>query len=155
MVRLDIIAGLKNAVARGYSIEQARTSLLNAGYSIEEINEAINYVTGGVTLRDLMPKTPENSNTSAKQEYNINDKKNQTQPQTQQIPPYQNNPNQLRDSHIEGTNYQKALERQNNKSNFPWKIILLVLVLIILIGILITFLLFKDNIIGFLESLLG
>ena len=49
MVRLDIVAGLKNAVERGYSLEQARQTLINSGYNLQDIEEASNYLTGGFT----------------------------------------------------------------------------------------------------------
>ena len=41
MARLDLITALKNALERGETIEEARTSLLNANYNPEEIEEAI------------------------------------------------------------------------------------------------------------------
>ncbi len=49
MVRLDIITGLKNAVERGYSLEQAKQTLINSGYNTQEVEEASNYLTGGFT----------------------------------------------------------------------------------------------------------
>ena len=47
MVRMDIVAGLKNAVERGYSLEVAKQTLRNSGYNEQEIQEASNYLTGG------------------------------------------------------------------------------------------------------------
>ncbi|MFA6023407.1 MAG: hypothetical protein WC781_04950 [Candidatus Pacearchaeota archaeon] len=47
-MREDIIVAIKNAVERGYSLEQARQVLVNSGYNIGDINEAYNYLTGGV-----------------------------------------------------------------------------------------------------------
>src|SRR3989344_3443188 len=48
MVRQDILAGLRNAVERGYSLEQARNTLINSGYNLNEVNEAVAYLTGGL-----------------------------------------------------------------------------------------------------------
>jgi len=50
MVRQDIVAGLKNALDRGYSFEGAKQSLLNAGYSAEDVEEAGNYINAGSVL---------------------------------------------------------------------------------------------------------
>lgn len=41
MVREDILTGLKNAVERGESLEQAKESLINAGYPRKEVEDAI------------------------------------------------------------------------------------------------------------------
>lgn len=40
MARQDLMAALRNALERGETIEQAKTSLLNAGYKKEEVEEA-------------------------------------------------------------------------------------------------------------------
>ncbi len=36
----DIFGGLKQALARGFSLQQAKQSFINAGYSSQEVNEA-------------------------------------------------------------------------------------------------------------------
>lgn len=40
MARQDLLGALRNALERGQSIEQAKASLLNAGYDTFEIEEA-------------------------------------------------------------------------------------------------------------------
>lgn len=40
MVRQDILAGLRNALERGEILGEAKESLINAGYSREEVEEA-------------------------------------------------------------------------------------------------------------------
>ena len=47
MAREEIVAGLKNAVARGESLERAMQTMISAGYSPEEIREAAGYVSMG------------------------------------------------------------------------------------------------------------
>lgn len=47
MVREEIIAGLKNAVLRGESLEKAVQSMISAGYSSEEVREAGGYINMG------------------------------------------------------------------------------------------------------------
>lgn len=43
-MREEIVAGLKNAIARGSSIEQATQSFINAGYNPSEVSEAANFL---------------------------------------------------------------------------------------------------------------
>lgn len=40
MARQDLIAALRNALERGETLEEAKISLINAGYKKEEIEEA-------------------------------------------------------------------------------------------------------------------
>lgn len=40
MVKEDLVGALRNALERGETIEQAKISLINAGYKKEEIEEA-------------------------------------------------------------------------------------------------------------------
>ena len=47
MPRDDIIAGLKNAIERGYVIEKAKQTFISAGYSREEVEEASRFVHTG------------------------------------------------------------------------------------------------------------
>ena len=48
MVRRDIIAGLKNAVERGESLEKAKQSFISAGYPPAEVEAASRFVHAGV-----------------------------------------------------------------------------------------------------------
>ena len=49
MAKEEIVAGLRNAVERGQSIQQAIQSMTNAGYDPKEIQEASGYVNMGAT----------------------------------------------------------------------------------------------------------
>lgn len=167
MVRYDILAGIKNAVERGYSIEKARQSLINAGYSVNEVNEAINYITGGVSSRMSLPQSqqPENKNqqqTSQKNNSNMSMNKpmmnNQQKQEDNKKDMNENTKNNEKDHHdnmISNTSYQKAFEKQKTHGHFPWKIVILVIILLILIGALGAVILFKDTIISYLNSVLG
>lgn len=44
MVREDIVAGLKNAVERGFPLEKAKYSFISAGYSREEVERAAEFI---------------------------------------------------------------------------------------------------------------
>jgi hypothetical protein len=63
MARQDLITCLKNALERGYDIEQAKLSLRNAGYPLDEINLASQELQGKVQTLDVpksgfFPKLP-------------------------------------------------------------------------------------------------
>ena len=47
MPRQDIITALKNAMERGYSLDLAVHSLVNAGYKLSEVEEAAVSLSGG------------------------------------------------------------------------------------------------------------
>jgi hypothetical protein len=57
MVKEEIVAGLRNAVERGQSINQAMQSMTNAGYQLGEVQEASRYVNMGAT--GIMQQTPQ------------------------------------------------------------------------------------------------
>ena len=126
MVREDILSSVKNAVERGSSLEQTKDSLINAGYSQKEVEQAINYLTSGLEQARQMPQI------------------NQTQnfPQRPQQNPYQNN-YQIQNS--QQTTYKP-------KDNFFLHMIILVTCLIIIVGVLIAMILSKDLIIEFFQG---
>ena len=45
MVNQDIITGLRNAIQRGYSLDMAKSSFINAGYPKKEVEEAASQFT--------------------------------------------------------------------------------------------------------------
>jgi len=53
MVKEELISGMKNALARGYSIEQAKQSFINAGYSRDEVDAAAS------SLYGVIPRFPQ------------------------------------------------------------------------------------------------
>jgi len=48
-MREDIVAGIRNAITRGESVEKAMQSFINAGYSEDEVREAGQSITGGIS----------------------------------------------------------------------------------------------------------
>lgn len=122
MVREDIVAGLKNAVERGESLEEAKQSFISAGYSKEDVEEASSLIQSSSALligrgEDIPPL--------------------KIQSQTIQQKPQ-----------LETLKEEKPVINKT-KSNF--KIILLIIVLLILIGILILTIVFKDKIIALIS----
>ncbi len=45
----ELVSGLKNAIERGSSLEQAIQSFLNAGYSPTDVSDAARFVSSGAT----------------------------------------------------------------------------------------------------------
>ena len=118
MVREDIVAGLKNAVGKGESLETAKQSFISAGYSKADVEEASSLIQSGSVLfvgrgENFPPLKIQT----------------QTAQQTQQL---------------ETLKEEKPIP---NKSKSSFKIILLVIILLFLIGILILTIVFKDKII--------
>src|SRR3989339_978154 len=121
----ELVAGIKNAMERGYSAEQAAQSFTNAGYNPAEVREAVNVLTRGATA------IVENTSSG---------------PAIQQKPfPGNNQPSKPQES------AQQALQQNSllNKPAHPGRrklIIALVILLIILIGGLITLIVLRDSI---------
>ena len=57
MVREDILGGLKVALSKGHSLQQAMQSFYNAGYSKEEIEEAVRYLQSNQYSETSQPST--------------------------------------------------------------------------------------------------
>ncbi|MEK6928850.1 MAG: hypothetical protein AABW65_02765 [Nanoarchaeota archaeon] len=59
----EIIGGLKNAIERGYSLEEAVQTFINAGYNPFEVNEVAKIINAGAISvlspkkQDIQPKT--------------------------------------------------------------------------------------------------
>lgn len=60
MVREDIVSGLRNALIKGESIEQAKQSFINASYPSEEVEKAARFLTekSESQLEELEPPKP-------------------------------------------------------------------------------------------------
>ena len=62
-MRNEISAGIKNALERGYSLEEAIQSFINAGYNPVEVKESANSLTSGAT--SILNTQPVYANSSA------------------------------------------------------------------------------------------
>ncbi len=125
MVREDIVAGLKNAVERGEGIETAKQSFISAGYPREEVEEASNLIQSGSAL---IIGRGEN------------------------FPPLKIQ-QQVQPAETQQTEMPKEEKPLPNKLKRNFKIILLVIILLFLVGILMATILFKNEIISFLSGL--
>ena len=67
----DIIGGLKNAMDRGYTLDAAIQSFINAGYSVNEVKEAAsNLSTGALSI--LQPSDSQGAVQEINPEYHAN-----------------------------------------------------------------------------------
>lgn len=48
MARADLVAGIRNAIERGYTLEQAKASFISAGYKAEEVEEAARFASAPI-----------------------------------------------------------------------------------------------------------
>ncbi|MEN9625823.1 MAG: hypothetical protein RL557_151 [archaeon] len=148
MVNENIITALHNAVQRGEPLDQAMSILINSGYNAQEVKEASQFVgQGAIPL--LEPKKDE-----------------QLLP-TQNIAPLMPAASSpisfLKKLHFFKTPTIEASPQKSTQTNQAattpekpkkryTKEIILLIVLLVLIGILITTIMFKEQIIGFLAG---
>ncbi|MCX8159011.1 MAG: hypothetical protein N3D20_01830 [Candidatus Pacearchaeota archaeon] len=57
MVNEEILAGLKNALSRGYSLEKAMLSFINAGYNANEVREAATIISQPTFQQQISKQT--------------------------------------------------------------------------------------------------
>lgn len=50
MQKEEIIGGLKNALEKGYSLEQAKISFINAGYNPRDVEDSASFIASGGVL---------------------------------------------------------------------------------------------------------
>jgi hypothetical protein len=129
MIKEEITSGLRQAIERGYSLEQAKQSFINAGYNSKDIEDSAS------SLGGLLTSMPEIAYPQRQQEEKSQEIQNKQIPQiniqTQQLPQFP----------------------QPKKSKLKIIIIILVILLLILIAAFISSLLFKDKIIEFLKGI--
>lgn len=130
MIKEEITAGLRQAIERGYSLEQAKQSFINAGYNSKDIEDSASSLGGLLTSIPEIAfpqKQQEEKQTSSIQTQQIS----QTNIQTQQLPQFP----------------------KPKKSKLKIFIIILIVILLILVAGFISSLLFKDKIIEFLKNI--
>lgn len=153
MVNEDIITGLKNAVARGESLQNAVQILINSGYNPIEVNEASRYIQGGI-IPYLEPKKDEYLMMiqNKMQNNNLNQNSNNFKPKelVQYNPNFQNQ-KLLENSQIQEISVSEDKLEIKEKKSFKKEIILLV-ILLFFIAILALTIFFKDNILNFLSG---
>ncbi len=115
----EILSGLRNAVARGFSLDDAAQSFMNSGYNPAEIKEAVYLISKGFsplpTTKDFVVSKPqEGAPFAAKQE---------------------------------------IAEPEKKKGSSITKWIIIILVALVILGILIPMLLFREQFLGVVDSI--
>lgn len=142
----EILGALKSALTRGESLKRAMMTLYNAGYSKEEISEAAR----SVNMAEIQVQQPQQNQQPLQQNQQQNISQQTYQPQQLAQQPMQTQ--QL---------MQQGMQTQQRVSNYnqPPKpgsktiIILLGFLLLILVGILATIFLFKNELLNFFNNL--
>ncbi len=181
MERPEIIDGLKNAVDRGYSIELAVSSFLNAGYNKQDVLDSAKFLGGSLlTLEPKIQQTPQIPQQSFQQTPQIPQQSFQqsqqtiqsqmTSPESSQFPPLvaPRNPqfNQSRQQNQQPIFPQQLPNQQPTTANVTiqnppqvakkrgWGIvILLVVVLFLLLGVLLAIIFAGDFVRGLLAKI--
>ncbi len=159
MVREDILGGLRNALSRGESLNQAMRSFLNAGYNKEEIEEAARALESGVQqpVQQVQPQP-------AIQQPIQQTQKTQSMPQqpvqqpvvVQKVSAYGQTVQPVSQQPIQQTpsvpQKVSAYESPQKKPRGKAIIFILVAMLILLLGILVAVFFFKEEIISFFNT---
>ncbi|MDD5699805.1 MAG: hypothetical protein PHH00_01270 [Candidatus Nanoarchaeia archaeon] len=146
MINPDILGGLKSALARGYTLEEAVLSFLNGGYKKEEIEEA---------AQSLQPQIVQSAISSEWSPQPIwASKQNPIQPplisqKSKQAAFAKQKPVQPRQVVTKGV----AAYTSYDNSKIKTVTIILVILLVVLLGILGLMYLFKGQIIDFFNGL--
>ena len=151
MNKEQILAGLKNAIERGYSLELAKQSFINAGYNPRDVEEAANELSGVISSYPQMQQEKENEKETALDESTIQGipKPSYSQysyPTQKPIQPIQPKPlSQV-------SQFQQFRQAQSQPKNHKKLVILLVIILSLLAAALITTFVFKEQILDFIMS---
>jgi len=121
--RQDIVEGLKNALERGYSIDIAVSSFINAGYNRQDVEDSAKSF-GGVFLQpsfkpspQIIPKTIQPPQ-SPQSQVNVPQPTQPTQP-PQQMPPIPS-PQQYKQPQQPPQQFQQVQQPQQNQlAQFP------------------------------------
>lgn len=163
---MDLVAAIKNALDRGYTLEQAKQTLINSGYGTSEIDGAARYLTGGfgttpeTIAETFQPEQPGQEMPSEQEQI-----KQAVGPEKQKIPrmqqpslqqqmpktPMKKMPEQPRPQISQQPQQLREIEKP--KKPFPWAVFLLLIILLILIGGLIMLIIFRNSIINFFQTL--
>jgi len=123
-MREDIYGGLKNAMERGATLEQAINSFVNSGYNEAEVREAANNIGAVSSLTSVAP-TPKS-----------------------QVPSISPQPKKFKSLPAQQPQVNKVIK----KSHRARKIVILVVILLILIGLLVFTIIFREKVVDLLTS---
>jgi len=139
----EISAGLKNALERGYSLEEAIKTFVNAGYNPVEVKEAATFITGGATSILNNPASANLEVCAPNQASGGNAPKNSSFRFPLSVPVASGTSN----STVQA--YQNLMGQKKSSGK---KTILMISLLIFLILLLILFILNRESILDYLSS---
>ena len=158
-MREEIVSGLKNAIERGATLEQAVRSFINAGYNPVEVEQAAQTLRGSSAITSPQEvrrpiqqpqQNPYNYPPQQFQQKYVPSQQKQYPPQNQQIPqqPLQSYPSPQQIKPLPSFQYPRK-----KKSYLLLAVIILLIVLFILIGALVYVVFFgKDLIASFFSK---
>ena len=141
MTKEEIAGGLKNAMERGYSLEQAVQSFINSGYNPDEVREAANLITQGGVSSIIQPAVTAQAISSQ-----------QTPLFTEEGVPQPPQPSQETFAATASVGSVVAAEVVKAKPKKKWLVIALVVLLAVLAGSIIALTLFRDQIIKLISG---
>jgi len=140
MEKEEIIAGLRQAIERGHSLEQAKQSFLNAGYNSREVEEAAASISGVLT------EFPEIHSSDYQQQQSQQTQQSFLSKQPQQAKlQFQPQPIQQ---------FQPIQQYQQPKKSRKLIIFLIIFLLILIAGLIAT-IFFKEKIVNFIMGIIG
>ena len=141
MVNNEILGALRSAISRGHAIEAAMQTLINSGYPMHEVQEAMKIMQTPPQVQQPEPKKPFRQR--IKQIVKRKPKQEPLSPQTSP-PPVQPPQTTLQPSKI--TQKETLQEKMQKPRKGKLFVIFLILILVLLFGLLITTLIFKEKI---------
>jgi hypothetical protein len=153
MVNEEILTALRNAVDRGESLEQAVRIMINSKYNPAEVREAANYVSSGA-LQSLQPK-PDEEFTMPTEKQGLfsrmfrRKKKPMQQEELSETPTQETTEQEMEEVSVHELPEPVVSEKPKKRSYF--KEILLLILLMILAGLFVAVIIFRNQILGFLS----
>ena len=136
-MREDIVGMLKNAIERGGRPDKVAESLIASGYNSIEVQQALSFVTGGTLSSLSAPQQP------VPQQRPLSVQQNPQQPQVPRA--YSPYPQQNFQQPQQQISQPLPVYREQSNEG-TGKVVVLVLVLLLLVGGLISTIIFKDDI---------
>ncbi len=158
MVNQEILEGLRNALARGYSLESAMMSFFNAGYKKEEIEEAAGFLHQHPSHPLSHPEKPSSPEALESEQIKKTEKtvsKIPYKPLKQPLKPVPSAPSAQAQKPVQQVIKKRISEYEPEPSKkIKLKIIILIILLVMLAGAFIGVIIFKEQVINFFNNLL-
>ena len=151
MPKEEIIEGLKAAIAKGDSLNKARMSFYNSGYSKQDVEDAAKIIDAPqIPQSQISQQQPTQTKTPVPTDSGESEFK-----APQPIHPHE----EMQTAQYPSLQQSQPIQKVSNYDGRPSRlgavmIFVLVFFLLFLVGVLITIFLFKDELAGFFNSLL-